>query len=339
MPGTNNAVRIFISYSSQDADIVGRLNTWLTQVGAKVWLDHERLDPGTPNWQLAVREGIAQATHVIYVASETAAISPYVIDEISLARGKGKPVIAFWARGQEWRDCAPLGWGVSQYADGREDKFEAGLGKLLNPLGLRANSTISTSAARKPQSVPSVQPHAQAQAQADGIRRASLLPPSPRAMSVGDFLTLLDEASAALRAELRDNDAKEALYRPSPAELGAIESLQRRGVTGIYLLDRMMEQGENWLLQTMRRLDYFEKAGLAPNDYSTWCEHALDGAFDYIDPNSANSPAHPARQPQQAGAPDWLTSRSRHQPRQDQPQLDDEEDDGKGRNIFRIFSN
>ena len=89
--------------------------------------------------------------------------------------------------------------------------------------------------------------------------------------------------SRAAASELRDNDAKEASYRPSPAELSAIERLQRSGVTGVDLLDRMVEQGEDWLVLTMRRLDHFEKTGLAPKDYSTWCEHALGGAYDWID--------------------------------------------------------
>ena len=80
---------------------------------------------------------------------------------------------------------------------------------------------------------------------------------------------------AGLRTELRENDAKEASFRPSPNELSAIERLQRSGVTGIDLLDRMVEQGEDWLVVTMRRLDHFERTGLAPKDYSTWCEHAL----------------------------------------------------------------
>src|SRR5579859_2303121 len=93
----------------------------------------------------------------------------------------------------------------------------------------------------------------------------------------------LDETMAGLRSELRENDAKEASYRPSPHELEAIERLQRSGVTGMDLLDRMVEQGEDWLLVTMRRLDHFERTGLAPKDYSTWCEHALSGAYDWID--------------------------------------------------------
>jgi hypothetical protein len=130
----------------------------------------------------------------------------------------------------------------------------------------------------------------------------------------------LDEIAAGLRSELRENDAKEANYRPSPSELSAIERLQRSGVTGMDLLDRMVEQGEDWLVLTMRRLDHFERTGLAPKDYSTWCEHALSGAYDWIDHDqlskgvaagpAANSPRQ-APAPGQAAqgaqnVPDWL---------------------------------
>ncbi|HET9112148.1 MAG TPA: hypothetical protein VFN78_15060 [Ktedonobacterales bacterium] len=143
----------------------------------------------------------------------------------------------------------------------------------------------------------------------------------------------LDETMSGLRSELRDNDAKEASYRPSPSELSAIERLQRSGVTGVDLLDRMVEQGEDWLVLTMRRLDHFERTGLAPKDYSTWCEHALSGAYDWIDHERiASSSAGGAAPAASAGprtapgaangngsVPDWLSSRNASQRPEDGP--------------------
>lgn len=185
----------------------------------------------------------------------------------------------------------------------------------------------------------------------------------------------LDETMSGLRSELRDNDAKEASYRPSPAELAAIERLQRSGVTGVDLLDRMVEQGEDWLVLTMRRLDHFERTGLAPKDYSTWCEHALSGAYDWIDHERINASgagasgaprsAAPASSAGNGNVPDWLSNRSAPQRPEDgptapvpsvgprwsdgngasngggytQPAQQGQEDDKGGRNIFRIFSN
>ena len=176
----------------------------------------------------------------------------------------------------------------------------------------------------------------------------------------------LDETMAGLRAELRENDAKEASFRPSPNELDAIERLQRSGVTGVDLLDRMVEQGEDWLVVTMRRLDHFERTGLAPKDYSTWCEHALGGAYDWIDHERLSSAAPGGARPatQQGNVPEWLGNRAgqrtedgptapvpsvaprwndsgyqgQGQGQQQRPQQPDESD-SKGRNIFRIFTN
>jgi hypothetical protein len=170
----------------------------------------------------------------------------------------------------------------------------------------------------------------------------------------------LDEHMAALRSELRENDAKEAGFRPSPNELSAIERLQRSGVTGVDLLDRMVEQGEDWLVVTMRRLDHFEKTGLAPKDYSTWCEHALGGAYDWIDHERLAASGSPAasspRQP--AAASSGGDYRNGGRPANEGPTAPvpsqgrwsgadqgagysgGQGDDGKdGRNIFRIFSN
>ena len=136
----------------------------------------------------------------------------------------------------------------------------------------------------------------------------------------------LDETMAGLRSELRENDAKEASFRPSQNELGAIERLQRSGVSGVDLLDRMVEQGEDWLMVTMRRLDHFERTGLAPKDYSTWCEHALGGAYDWIDherlggssaPSASGSSARPSSSAN-AAVPDWMSNRNAA-PREDGP--------------------
>lgn len=127
---------LFFSYSRKDEAIARRLKDDVSRAGASVWIDHEQLPPGTPNWQAAIRQGIEQAHVLIYIASPEAATSPYVIDEVSIARAKGRRVIPFWARGQDWHDCAPLGLGTMQYIDGRGDRYEKGLLELQRALSL-----------------------------------------------------------------------------------------------------------------------------------------------------------------------------------------------------------
>lgn len=99
----------------------------------------------------------------------------------------------------------------------------------------------------------------------------------------------LDATIAKLRAELEENDRQEARFKPSAAELEAMRRLQSNKVTDVDLLDRLVERGEEWLVLTMQRLDYFERAGLAPTDYPSWCEHALSGAYDWIDAGRLNA--------------------------------------------------
>lgn len=138
-----SAVRVFISYHHKDATVAERLMSTLRAAGATIWIDHESLTPGTPNWQLAIREGIEQAGAVIYLASPAAARSPFVYDEINLARSTGRRVIPLWIDGQSWPDCVPLGWGATQYIDARASRYTAALAGLLAALGLSSVSPAS----------------------------------------------------------------------------------------------------------------------------------------------------------------------------------------------------
>lgn len=188
----------------------------------------------------------------------------------------------------------------------------------------------------------------------------------------------LDDTMTNLRAELRENDQREASFRPSPLELEAIERLQRSGVTAVDLLDRMVEQGDDWLRVTMSRLDHFERTGLAPKDYSVWCEHALGGAYDWIDHDRIGStpggatrsaprqapplPPAQAAPASQGNTPGWLANRNTPRDSADGPtgpvpsvapraagapmpqaitpsSNGDSDDENGRRNIFRIFTN
>ncbi len=153
MPGAGDAApRLFISYSHVDDTAVQRLQRDLEQAGAIIWIDHESLIPGMPDWEDAVRNGISQAGVVVYAASPDARKSPYVRDEINLARSQGRTVIPFWVAGDDWLDCAPLGWGMTQYVDGRGASHTTGLARLLARLGLAASAAprpVATPAAAR----------------------------------------------------------------------------------------------------------------------------------------------------------------------------------------------
>jgi hypothetical protein len=71
---------------------------------------------------------------------------------------------------------------------------------------------------------------------------------------------------------------------PTAIELATLARLQSNGVSDVDLLDRMLEQGESWLDRTMQRLDYLEQLDdFISDDYTQWCQHALEGAYDWID--------------------------------------------------------
>jgi two-component system response regulator AtoC len=139
-------VHVFISYSHHDAAFVGRLKAALQAAGATLWIDHENLPAGHPNWQLAVRESIERADVVIYVASPVAARSKYVIDELNIADDLGRRIIPMWAHGRSWADSVPIGRGTTQYIDAHSTRYTSGIASLLDALGLSIPSGGTESA-------------------------------------------------------------------------------------------------------------------------------------------------------------------------------------------------
>ncbi|MGH2496192.1 MAG: hypothetical protein ACRDIV_15970 [Ktedonobacteraceae bacterium] len=88
----------------------------------------------------------------------------------------------------------------------------------------------------------------------------------------------------AVHEQQADNRQRIHETQPSAIALAALARLQSNGVSDIELLDAMLERGESWLDQTMQRLDYFEQfEDFVSDDYTQWCQGALDGAFDWID--------------------------------------------------------
>ncbi len=88
----------------------------------------------------------------------------------------------------------------------------------------------------------------------------------------------------SVRAQQEENEQRMREAQPSAIALAALARLQSNGVSDIALLDAMLERGESWLDETMQRLDYFEQfEDFISDDYTKWCQGALEGAFDWID--------------------------------------------------------
>jgi hypothetical protein len=88
---------------------------------------------------------------------------------------------------------------------------------------------------------------------------------------------------ARVRLQVAENNRQMQQVHPSPIALASLARLQSNGVTDFDLLDRMLERGEVWLDNTMQHLDYCEKFDFIRGNYTEWCEHALEGAYDWID--------------------------------------------------------
>jgi hypothetical protein len=87
-----------------------------------------------------------------------------------------------------------------------------------------------------------------------------------------------------VRKQITENTARIQELQPTAIELATLARLQSNGVSDVNLLDRMLERGESWLDRTMQRLDYLEQLDdFISDDYTQWCQHALEGAYDWID--------------------------------------------------------
>src|SRR2546422_325718 len=87
----------------------------------------------------------------------------------------------------------------------------------------------------------------------------------------------------ALHQQIAENNERMQQVHPSAIALATLAQLQSHGVTDIDLLDDMLARGETWLDQTMQRLAYCEQFDfIRSNNYTQWCEHALEGAYDWI---------------------------------------------------------
>jgi hypothetical protein len=100
MPGLPTGP-VFISYSRKDQDVMRRIVRYLGERGIKVWVDHEKLIPGTPIWEEEIEKAIRTASAAIVVMSPDSKDSEWVRREISLADQNHKQIFPLLVRGDE----------------------------------------------------------------------------------------------------------------------------------------------------------------------------------------------------------------------------------------------
>ncbi|HEY7415916.1 MAG TPA: hypothetical protein VH593_12035 [Ktedonobacteraceae bacterium] len=100
--------------------------------------------------------------------------------------------------------------------------------------------------------------------------------------STQHHITQLNVQIAELHQQRSRNAEAMQSVQPSSIALSVLAQLQAHGVEDIDLLDRMLERGEEWLDHAMGLLTRCEELDMIQGDYTLWCDHALEGAYDWI---------------------------------------------------------
>jgi hypothetical protein len=125
---------VFVSHSTRDAEFAQELCRELENADIPVWVDTTHLVPGTPDWEAAIRDGMARSFAVVVMASPDARASTFVRAEVMLAEALAKPIVPVWVSGEKWIDCAPLVLSQAQYIDLRGDARSSGVPSLVDSL-------------------------------------------------------------------------------------------------------------------------------------------------------------------------------------------------------------
>lgn len=120
--------RIFISYSRRDDETMRKIAFRLRDQGFKVWVDNEKLVPGTSAWEEGIENAIKNALAMIVILSPDSKSSEWVRREITYADQFQKRVFPVLAKGSEEMSL-PIRLVTRQYVDLRTDE-EAGLDTL-----------------------------------------------------------------------------------------------------------------------------------------------------------------------------------------------------------------
>jgi len=126
---------VFLSYSRIEEVFAKRLEQDLRARGIWVWRDETNINPGSPDWEAAIRDAISHAYAVVLIASPSVIKSLYIKGELNLAkRYHPKHIYPIWIDGTDWSDCVPIDFINTQYIDMRREKYGAGLHTLINAL-------------------------------------------------------------------------------------------------------------------------------------------------------------------------------------------------------------
>jgi TIR domain-containing protein len=120
---------VLMSYSRRDSDVMWRTAKYLREMGINVWVDHEKLVPGTAIWEEEIEKALKAASAIVVVMSPDSKNSEWVRREISLADQYRKHILPILVRSDEDSSI------TRQFVDLRQNE-EKGLQALRSALGL-----------------------------------------------------------------------------------------------------------------------------------------------------------------------------------------------------------
>ena len=170
---------VFLSYPRFEAAFTKRLEQDLRAHNLQVWCDDSNINPGSPDWEAAIRDAISHAYAVVLIASPSVIKSLYIKGELNLAkRYHPKRIYPVWMDGTEWSDCVPIDFINTQYIDMRGEKYASGLNtltKVLKKAKEKSQNLQQDTAVHQQGALPPYLPYAQPQ----GSRQGGLSSPSP----------------------------------------------------------------------------------------------------------------------------------------------------------------
>jgi TIR domain-containing protein len=119
---------VFMSYSRADEEVMRRITTFLRNQGIKIWVDNEKLVPGTPIWEAEIEKAIIGANATIVIMSPDSKDSVWVRREISYSEQYRKRIFPVLVSGDE-DSSVTLRLVTRQYVDIRTNE-EIGLNRL-----------------------------------------------------------------------------------------------------------------------------------------------------------------------------------------------------------------
>ena len=90
------------------------------------------------------------------------------------------------------------------------------------------------------------------------------------------------------RRHISENMHEMETVQPSSTAQAVLARLRVHGVQDVDLLDRLLEHNDSWLNHTIQLLEQCEFLGFIQDNYTEWCEYALEGAYDWITSMNVN---------------------------------------------------